>query len=778
MIGRTLLHYRVLQLLGEGGMGAVYLAEDAILKRRVALKILRQETAANGEWLQRFQREAELLAALNHPHIVTIHSLEECEGVRFLTMEWIEGDSLDRIMSHKTLTLPQSLDFGIAMADALSAAHERGIVHRDIKPANVMQARDGRVKVLDFGLARLDLALGLPGPPSLAAEAVPSDTTVSIPGAIAGTPAYMSPEQLRSDSLDHRTDIFSLGVVLYEMVAGRHPFRGSGQLTVMEAILRRTPVPLTDVRRDVLPQLATLISCCLEKDREERMQSSKDVRNELRRIRRGSEAGSAPGRPRAAFVETPARGHGIEDRFSRISASPSRDEQVSLAVLPFADMSAAGDQEYFSDGLSEELLNALASVPGLRLTARTSSFAFKGKNADVRQICRRLNVGAALEGSVRIQGSRARIRTQLINAEDGFRLWSETFDRELNDIFAVQEEIAQSVAGALKLRLMRPAEPSVTLSVVDLVAHDAYLQGNYFYARQRPGDIEKSIEYFQRVVTAEPGHAPGWAALSKATLKLMDIGHTPIAKGLEKAREAITRALALDNSLSAAHATYGYLKMAHEWDWAGAATELELALAQNRSDAGVLRDAAMLARTQGSLEHALALSAEAVVIDPLNARSYMGLGFSHWYLGHTSEAKTALDKVVELAPEYPYSHLLLGVLALDQDECEIAHRESNLESVPAFRLQGLAMTSARVGREEEGEQAFRMLRDDFADTMALQIAEVYTLKGEPELAFQWLERAYEQRDNGLADLKVKPLLSSLRGEQRFARLMGKMGLPL
>ncbi|HEU5181339.1 MAG TPA: protein kinase, partial [Candidatus Polarisedimenticolia bacterium] len=515
--GKTLGHYRIERPIGQGGMGEVFLAEDTKLDRKVALKVLPDDMAADPDRLARFQREAKAVAALSHPHIVTLFSVEEDRGTHFLTMELVEGSSLDQEIPPPGMPLTRVFDIGIALADALAAAHEKGIIHRDLKPANVMITKDGRVKVLDFGLAKLALV----GPRAGRSPAPPQeDTPTSAPtgrvgvsqpltaeGMVMGTAPYMSPEQVNSQEVDARTDIFSLGVVLYEMATGHRPFGGKTSAETISSILRDIPRPVTEARRDAPRQLARIIDHCLKKDPEERFQSAKDVRNELRELRKEADSGhleldettfarpasgatptgahssgpgtvmpaSSPGVPASGSElsgPTPAAGSrrwlwpaagaavlavvailwfttrrqaapGASGEPSASAPAPTAGpapvaEVNSLAVLPFTNMSSDKDQEYFSDGLTEELLNALVKIPELKVAGRTSSFAFKGKNEDLRTIARKLGVSNILEGSVRKAGNKIRITAQLVKAEDGFHLWSETYDRTLDDIFAVQ----------------------------------------------------------------------------------------------------------------------------------------------------------------------------------------------------------------------------------------------------------------------------------------------------------------------------------------------------
>src|SRR5689334_5129860 len=425
--GTRLGNFEILAPLGAGGMGEVYRARDTRLKRDVAIKVLPETVASSPERLARFEREATTVAGLNHPNIVVLHSIEQAGGTRFLTMELVDGSSLGDAITPGGLPAARVIELGIAMSDALVAAHEKGVVHRDLKPANVMLTRDGRVKVLDFGLAKLAEAESDPNLTQAATVASP----LSSGGQIIGTVPYMAPEQIRGETVDARADVFALGIVLYELATGKRPFAGETHMDVGHAILREQPRPLSSLRADVPSDLDRIVNRCLEKNPRERFQTALDVANELRGLRKQ-----------------------LERSGSSVSARPAADKVASIAVLPFANRSASADDEYFSDGLADELLNVLAKIQGLRVTARTSSFHFKGKDATIAEVGNALNVATVLEGSVRKAGNRVRISVQLVKAPEGYQLWSETYDRTLEDIFAVQDDIAQSVVKELRTKLL------------------------------------------------------------------------------------------------------------------------------------------------------------------------------------------------------------------------------------------------------------------------------------------------------------------------------------
>ncbi|MFZ3214208.1 MAG: tetratricopeptide repeat protein [Terriglobales bacterium] len=457
--------------------------------------------------------------------------------------------------------------------------------------------------------------------------------------------------------------------------------------------------------------------------------------------------------------------------------SAAQPGTASIAVLPFVDMSSEKNQEYFSDGLAEELLNDLAKIPGLRVAARTSSFQFKGKNEDLRAVGEKLNVGDILEGSVRKQGSRVRITAQLIKAGDGFQVWSESYDREMNDVFAVQDDIARSVAGSLKVTLLggNTATPSVKGTNPD--AYNAYLQGEYFLKRHGRENLEKSLEYYEQAIKLDPGYAPAWVGLAAVRSNQADRGYLPVAEGYQKAREAAEQALALDANLAGAHAAMGGIQMSYDWDWAGADASYQRALALEPGNARFLRHAAVLAKTLGRLDEALAQERRAVELDPLSVAAHHALGGCAYYAGRLEEAAAALKKAIELNPEFPNSHALLGQVYLAQAHPQEALAEIEREPEPAVRLQGQALAYHALGRKKESDATLAELIKKYQADAAFQIAEVYAFRAEADRAFEWLERAYAQRDSGLAEMKGDPLLKSLERDPRYAAFLKKMRLP-
>ncbi len=802
MIGQTVSHYKILEKLGGGGMGVVYRAEDLILGRQVALKFLPDTLAEDREALARFQREARAASALNHPHICTIHELGEEGGRYFIVMEVMDGQTLKHLVRGQPMSVDDIARIGGQVADALEAAHGTKIIHRDIKPANLFVTAHGEVKVLDFGLAKVTedqvrkISSGA-GAAEAETELAPEQLTRT--GTAIGTITYMSPEQVLGEELDERTDLFSLGVVLYEMATGKQPFAGNTTGAIFDQILHRVPTAPVRLNPELPDQLEQILNKALEKDRSLRYQSARDLKTDLKRLQRdttvsGASAVEAVDLPRApsrrglwAAIGVAALVVAIAPAFwlGRGTRTPVEGEAeqatpqaapASIAVLPFTDMSPEQDQEYFSDGLAEELLNVLAKVEGLKVAARTSSFSFKGKDVDIETIAERLNVASVLEGGVRKSGNRVRITAQLVNGADGFHLWSDAYDRELDDIFAVQDEIARSVVGALEIALLGD-EGSVALARSENVeAYNLYLQGKFFAERRNEESLEKAVGYYERALTLDPGYALAWAGLAQVRYDQAAFGYLPFAEGFRLAREAATRAIELDEGLAEGWAALAEIKLGYDWDWVGAAEAVQRALTLDPSNTAVVLQRGALAASLGRLAEAADLARQAVELDPLNADSHRRLGWRSFRLGRLGEAEAAYEKELELRPEAESTHVNLGLVYLAQSRPEAALAEVEREPSPFWRDYGLALMYHALGRSKEADEKLAGLIEEWADDGAFQVAEVTAFQGEVDQAFEWLERAYAQRDPGLADMKVSPYLATLHDDPRWPKFLKTMGL--
>lgn len=754
---RRLGTYEILALLGVGGMGEVYRAKDLRLGREVAIKVLPPEVASSPERLAQFEREARTVASFNHPSIVTLHSVEDEEGIRFLTMELVEGQSLTDLIPTGGLPFSRLLEISIPLADALIAAHDRGVIHRDLKPGNVMVTHDGRVKVLDFGLAKV-AALEESHPPETMDAT--RESALSTDGRVLGTIPYMAPEQVRGKAVDARTDLFALGVILYELATGRRPFAGPTSADISSSILRDTPEPLSRTRRDLPGDLDRLIRRCLEKNPLDRVQSALDVSNELCRLKRELERG--------AYEREPS------------------DDVASIAVLPFVNRSA-DDDEYFSDGLADELLNVLAKIRGLRVAARTSAFHFKGKDTTIAAVGKALNVATVLEGSVRKAGNRVRISVQLVKVSDGYHLWSDTYDRTLDDIFAVQDEIAQSVVKELRATLLGEQDSNASLQARADVAQAArgrgtapealrlFLLARHFNDRTTRMDTEKAIESLNQALEIDPNFARAWAELSVTFSREADLSWCPVEEGYARSRDAAERSLVLEPDLPEGHTALGWTQMA-SLNWQAAKASIDRALELAPRSARVLRVAAVLRRAEGRLEEAIRIDRQSLEQDPLSPGAYHNLGTTLLAADRFREAEEAYRRSLELTPLRAATRASLAVALAAQGRTSEALAEAKREPTGWARLRALAIIHRKMGHRAESDEALRELVERHGDESACQVAEVYGARGEAEAAFDWLDRAYAQRDPGLADVKPSPHLRSLHDHPRWSAFLRKLGL--
>ena len=803
MIGKTLSHYEITSQLGKGGMGEVYRAKDLKLGREVAIKVLPEEFARDADRVARFQREAKLLASLNHPNIAAIYGLEEFQETNFLVLELVEGDTLADQLKGGAIPVDESLKLALQIAEGLEAAHEKGIVHRDLKPANVMIAKNGWVKVLDFGLAKLSESTALPD------QAATQSSALTLEGQVLGTVPYMSPEQLRGQQVDHRSDIFSLGTLLYEMATGQRPFRGASNSDIASAILRDTPPLITHLKPELPRELGRMVALCLEKEPRNRYQSALEIRDGLRSLRREVELGACETLPTGAAASSPpsasakigGRGKGKWiglavavvivviaaivflgpyrnpwENTARTSPAAGtaevRMDPDSIAVLPFLDMSQAKDQEYFSDGVSEELMNLLTKMPELKVAARTSSFSFKSKAVEIPEIARQLHVAYVLEGSVRKSGDHVRITAQLIHAADGFRLWSETYDRTLNDIFRIQDEIAAKVVKELRVRLLGSAPKARTTAPQ---AYALYLQARQLARQVTPEALAKSDELCRQVLEIDPRYAPAWIGLANNFINKVNIGVLSYREGFAGAREAEAKALAIDPEYAPAHAGLGWIAMYGDNDLPGAAREFERALALDPTNLDVIGTAASLLQSLGRLDESLALREAVVRHDPVNVLALFNLGITQIWTGRFDKAIASLGTVLSLSPGRGGAHYQLGTALLLKGDAAGALKEINQETSPAWRMVGLPMAYYALGRKADSDAALAELIRKEAVNAAANIASVYAFRTETDKAFQWLDKALSYHDTGLAEIGSDILFTNIRSDPRWLPFLHKLG---
>jgi serine/threonine protein kinase/Tfp pilus assembly protein PilF len=689
-IGQTILHYRIIEKLGQGGMGEVYRATDTKLGRDVALKVLPAGMASNPERLERFRREAKALAVLDHTGIVTVYSIEEVDGVHFLTMQLVEGDLLNKLIPEGGFPIDRILDIATALADAVAVAHEKGIVHRDLKPANVILARDGHLKVLDFGLARMSgREIDEADRPELLTDL---DTRE---GVVMGTVPYMSPEQVSGRGVDHRSDLFSIGVILYELATGKRPFRGDSSAELASSILRDTPRPLDELRSDLPAELDSIIRRCLEKGTGDRYQTARDLRNELRALRQRIESGRSPTAAHPAPQTAPAA---------------AMDPGPSVAVLPFQNLSADPENEYFSDGLAEEILNALSRIDGLRVAARASSFSFKGRATDIAEIGAKLRVANLLQGSIRRAGSRVRVMVQLVDAANGFQLWSERYDRQMEDIFDVQDEIARAITARLELTLAE----GVRRSTKNLEAYELYLKGRHHWHQRSPATLRVAIRCFEQVIELDPQYALAYAGLADCYGILRVYGWLSAEFGRPPAHAAMIKAMALAPSSWETNFSRAFYTFYFEPAWREAEPHFQKAIAINPRSSLALAYYGVFLSMARRADDAVEYATVACQLDPLSPFIHGLAALALQVLGRFDEADRAALRALELQPDYllalwPRGMALCG-LGRSEEAIEVLERAATLSRAPIF-LGMLGLACGRAGRLDDATRLLRELED-------------------------------------------------------------------
>jgi serine/threonine protein kinase/Tfp pilus assembly protein PilF len=768
LIGEIILHYKILENLGEGGMGVVYLAEDTKLKRQVAIKFLPHNISANEEERKRFEIEAQAAAALNHPNIATIFAIEEVDNQMFIVMEYIDGKELKEIIESKhvgaenfqPLQRNDVINYAIQIAEGLEAAHKKGIIHRDIKSSNIMITDDGKVKIMDFGLAKVKGTSGL----------TQTGTTV-------GTIAYMSPEQSRGDEVDHRTDIWAFGIVLYEMILGKEPFRGDYDQAVIYSILNEEPEHISEIE----PGLQQIIRKVLAKNPDDRYQSAGEIVKELYAINEGRRIKKNVKRTKSLWTISVII-------FLLISAAiylfvfPSKNVQrinavKTIAVLPFLDLSPQKNQEYFSDGLSEELINTLSRNRKLRVIARTSSFYFKGKNEGIKTIAAKLNVKHILEGSVQKYGNNLRISADLVNTETNATLWANSYDGSLKNIFALQDSISGSVVKALDAALLGK-EKIIPEQKTDPEAYNNYLLGHHFYELRGKENFEKAISYYRKALAIDSDYAPAWTGLAGVHISQADIGYLPADEGYNMGRREAKKAIKINPNLANAYVLLTWIRTYYDWNWSKADESIKKALKLDPENAGVINGAATLNFTLGRFNEASKLARRTIEIDPLRTVGYFDLAIISIFNNLPGESIPAAKKCLEINPQYPGGHQLIGFVYLIAGHPDSALAEMKKETEPSLKMQGLALVYYALGRKKEADEKLEEYIKEHQNDSAFQIAEIYAYRNEKDKAFKWLERAYSQHDGGLGDIVGDPLLHNIEKDPRYAEFMKKMKLPL
>ncbi len=770
MLGRTIAHYRILERIGAGGMGEVYRAHDARLGRDVALKVLPAHVSTDAARLARLEREARSLAGLNHPNVVTVHSVEEAAGVRFLTMELVDGRPLGDILRAGRPPMSTLLDVGTAVADGLAAAHARGLVHRDVKPDNVVVTDEGRVKLLDFGLAKSVRA------EASAPDATTLDPTLTGEGSILGTVPYASPEQLRGQDVDARSDVFSLGTMLYEIASGRRPFSGDTLPDVVSAILRDTPRPLRDLDPALPESLERLVARCLEKRPADRVQGAAEIRDALRSMARDLARQTRRDESGSRTLETSTR--------STAPAAPARPRR--LAVLPFESLDPDPDREFFADGMHEEVITALAGVHDLEVISRTSVRQCRDRSRTLPEIARELRVDTIVEGTVRTSEDQVRISVQLIDAATDRHLWATSYQRELRDVLTLQSDVARAIAREIKTTLTPEEEARLERTQrVDPTSYTAYLKGRHHWGRRTPDAISRAAELFQEAIDADPTYAAAHAGLADC-FAMKGAGFYSTMDPREaypRARAAARRAIALDSSLAEPYATLGYVATFFEWDWEAGDAHLRRAIALNPGYATAHLWSGLRLCSLGRTPEAIAAVDRALELDPLSLIVLADKGIIYLLAREFDAAARWSRQALDVDERFPVAHWGLGGAfeGLGRHaEAEASIRRA-LELAPGLVVyeSALARVIAGDGRTDEARRRVEALSAQAADRFIpnAPIASVYAALGDVERAIDALEKAHEQRENFLALIAVDWTLDPLRGHPRFRDLLARIRLP-
>jgi serine/threonine protein kinase len=769
--------YQIIEELGKGGMGRVYKVFDTKIKEKIALKLIKPEIASDRETIGRFSNELRLARKISHRNVCRMFDLGESEGAHFITMEYVHGEDLKSMIRMSTgLTIGTVLSIGKQVCDGLAEAHSLGVVHRDLKPQNIMIDKGGNAKIMDFGIARSVREKGITG------------ASVMI-----GTPEYMSPEQVEGKEADQRSDIYSLGIILYEMLTAHVPFEGDTPLAI--AVKHKTEVPRDPklVNAQIPEDLSRVVLKCLEKDKEKRYQSVDELNLELEKIEK-----CIPTTERVMTGRKPFTSKEITVKFSlkkllvpglvtavliitaiiviwRVfphkAAAPSKSVKHSIAVLPFEDLSPTKDHEYLCDGIAETLINSLSNIKDLWIPARASSFSFKGRNLGIRQIGQHLGVDNLLEASVQVIGNRLRITPKIINVNDGFQIWSNQYDRQMEDVFAIQDEIAREIVKALKIKLLGEKEAPLIKSYTDnSEAYQAYLKGRFYWNKRTAEGMRKSIEYFEQAIEKDSSYALAYVGLADSYIILGEFSVLPAKEAFPKAKEAAVKALEIDDSLGEAHNSLAAVKRDFDWDWKGAEKEHKRAIELSPSYATAHQWYGEFLTIMGRFDEGLEEIKRAQALDPL---SLIINAVGGWFFYFARDYDKGIDqcrKTLEMDPDFRPAHIYLMIFYVSKGMYQEALREAQKTNNQAT----IASIYAGMNRQEE---ARRLLANILKHPQQSEtdIATVYFRLGENEEGWKWLEKAYDERSYPLTWLKVAPLYDNIRSDPRFQAMLKKMG---
>jgi len=804
MIGQTVSHYRILEKLGGGGMGVVYKAEDLRLGRHVSLKFLPEELSREPLAIERFQREARAASSLNHPHICTIYDVDQYEGQSFIVMEFLEGQTLKHRISGKPLELDRVPEYGHQMADALEAAHAKAIIHRDIKPANIFLTDRGQVKLLDFGLAKLlperkGAKVAFQG--SGAFGATTQDAHLTSDGVALGTVAYMSPEQVRGQELDERTDLFSLGLVLYEMSTGQRAFTGNTSGVIFDAILNRAPISPVRLNPAIPLQLELIINKALEKDRELRYRTASDIRADLQRLKRDTDSAKAMPFSSGQASRQAVRRHwphflwagilalvllllafDVGSVRQRLFGGSGASRIDSIAVLPFANLSNDPKTEYLSDGITESLINSLSQLPNLAVMSRNTVFRYKGQATDPQKIGQDLHVRAILTGRLIQTGDELLISVNLEDVQNSRQIWGEQYNRKLSSLVAVQQEIAADIYGRLRPKIEGEEKKLLSKRPTENVeAYQLYLQGLFYWNKWTQPDFKKAADYFTQAVQKDPRYALSYAGLADTYSQLGHSGYLPPSEAWPRAKAAAMQALEIDDSLAEAHTSLGLVKEYFEWDWDGAEKEFRRAIEINPNLATAHHWYGDYLANMNRSEEGLRETKKAQELDPLSLIINTTIGRQLYFARRYDQAIEQLHNVLDIDQKFSLARRALVEVYAQMGK----PREAVAEREKLLSLTGYPEFAASI-EEDFARAGYLGVLQSWLDGLTeiskhgyvspYSIAEAHMRMGEKEKAFDWLEKAYEEHDSELVSVAVEPMFDRAKSDPRYRDILRRMKL--